>query len=690
MTKLNKGKGLMPQTKDYPIIAPRGGLRYDLQPDLISDMELAGGKNIFFEDGLIKKRYGYRQFGDNLPLTSAIMGCDQFIDFDANKSLLVLDTDLVYKWLPIVTAAATQAKRQWDVINVSKVEDDCETTWTSDMGDSGSVADETTIKKVGSKSQKITVNTGFGTGLIAHRDQSLGDESAYSYIRFWIRSDTDIAAGSLQFCIDDSSGCGSPTETLDLPALDKDYWKVVILAATNPGSNMNSIESLGLQVATDLSTSANVIIYIDDIQFVKKFTGTDSDFFEYAPIRDVAQDHPWWVCTNGVDNIKYYTGSGDIADLVTTDQGGGGNASLLQAKHIIAFKDYILLLHTIESSEPCPQRVRWCNTALPRDWNGGNASYTDLRGSDWIMGGVRFKSDHVVICKEKSVWTGYATGESDIFDFDEKVSGIGCVAGRTIKSLLDEVIFLGWNDVYLFNGIDVEPAGTKIQKELLASMNPSELKRAFALKIEAQKEYWLFLTTGTNTYPDEAWCYHYDLETWSRHTYNDFITMYGLYEVETTRKFNDLTGSFDSQSWRYDDRTTLQAAPTILFGDSSGYVYEYDTTVRDEDGTAIDGYFDTKAFNFTGQQRQQRIVHLYVMSKHSGLDVYYATDMDARDKEGGWTLIKSMGVSTTFNPQKLSFRVSCDTIMFRFRNSAKGGWFNFNRANIGWQPGGRL
>jgi len=126
-----------------PYIAPRGGLRYDLPADLISDLEMSDCRNVYFQDGLVKKRYGYTKFGNNLPLPGPVIGSDQFYLFSGSDYLLAITTKLAFR------LASPGSDAYWETINSSEVEDDCETTWTNDMGANGSVSDETTIKKVG-------------------------------------------------------------------------------------------------------------------------------------------------------------------------------------------------------------------------------------------------------------------------------------------------------------------------------------------------------------------------------------------------------------------------------------------------------------------------------------------------------------------------------------------------------------
>jgi len=545
----------MQQIQIKPLLAPRGGLRYDLPADLISELEMSDCQNVFFEDGLIKKRYGYATMGSNLPLDGAVLGMDQFYKFDGNSWLIVMTENQIYQWIP--------ASEVWD-----------------------SISDAEGL---------------YGAGLYG--------AEAYG------------------------ANAGNP------------------------------------------------------------FTGTDSDLFSYDYIRKSTETDPWWIMTNGVDPIKKFTGTGAISNLISDYPTG---VVTLLSKHVIEFKDHLLLLDVTENGNRYPQRVRWSDTADPEDFINGNASYQDLPGADWVVGAIKFKGDYLVIFKERSIWVGYATGDTDIFQFDRKVSGTGSPAGRTIESLGDEIIFLGWDDVYVFNGIDYEPIGTPIQRRLFATLNPEEMARCFGVVIEEQKEYWLFVPStdkshisgvGPSTYPDIAWCFNYDLNKWTRHSYNDFLTMYGYYELESTKKWDDLVGTWDEQTWRWDDRTTLQTAPTNLFGDNAGNIYEYSRSVNNEDGTAIDAWFSTKDFNLTQLMERMFLFRIDIYYTGQGLDVHYSTD-----KGGSWTSIGSLSANNDLESvQRLFFRLNCNMVRFRFRNNSSGQHFEFSRANLYWQPaGGRL
>jgi hypothetical protein len=680
----------MPQTQTktqvHPVLAPRGGLNFSLPADLIGDLEMSDCRNVFMEEGRVKKRFGYGTLGGNLPLPSTIIGMDQFYTFSGNSSLLATTTEGVYY------LASEGSSPYWETLMENEVEDDCETTWT-DPGANITIADESTIKKVGSKSQKITVETAFTTGLIGYRDQSLGDKSAYGLVEFWIRSDTTLAASVMKIIVSDSAACATEEEALNIPALTADTWKRVILEFSGTAAP-TSIDSIGLKVVTDLSTTANVNIYIDDIRFIKplstsvEYDSDSQDTLSADYMRQADQTDLWWVMTNGVDVPQKWDGNTATAlsALISTPPSG---VTTMVAKQLIEFKDHLLLLDVSIDGNRYPQRIYWSDTGTPSDFDSGNASYYDLTGADWIQTAIKFKGDYVVVLKERSIWLGYATGDTSIFQFDQKVTGAGCAAPNTVESLGDEIIFLGWDDVYVFDGIDYISIGEDIRDELFDRMNPAQIPKAFGVVVEEQKEYWLFVASTNSDYCDMAWVFNYNLNKWTKHIVYDttgaYMSSFGYYEKQATLTIGDLVGTIGQQTWRIGDRTILAAAPTTLFADTNGNIYEYDRTLNNDNGITIDAWFSTKDFNLTQLMQRWRLLRIDAYFTGAGMDLEYSAD-----KGRTWTQITSFARNDNLEtPQTAYVKLDLLMVRLRCRNAESGEHFEFSRLNLFWAPAGR-
>lgn len=658
-------------------------MNYSLQADLISDLEMANCRNVFFEDGLVKKRFGYTQKGGNLPLSGPVIGSDQFYKFDSTSWLLMGTTKDVYRW--------NATPSTWVHITPSTDLDKCDAGWTSP---SDTLAHDDTDRIEGSKSAKITlVAQRSDEDILAYKDISSVDITGENNIGFWIKSSVALSANALEMVVSETAYASDPKtgaegtnyiETLTT-ALAADTWTFVRAAKTL--TNMNAIINISLYANATIASGA--VIRLDDVRGYTPFTASydtnDEYMLSYDYIRKVTETDPWWIVTNGVDPIKYWTGSGNLTNLISDYPSG---VTALLAEHVIEFKGHLFLWDVTENGNRYPQRGRWSDTADPEDFLNGNALYVDLTGPDWVQGAIKFKGDYLFVFKERSIWVGYATGDSDVFQFDQKVTGAGCAASKTIEDLGDEIIFLGWDDVYVFDGIDYKSlTEDKVGMELINSINPKQVGKCFGVIIEEQKEYWLFYPSTASDFCDAAWCFNYNLNTWTRHTVDDYISMYGYYQIESTLTIGDLAGTIGEQNWRIGSRTTLQAMPTTLFGDTGGYVYEYDRKVSNDDGTAIDGYFETKDFNPTQFMQRFFVGRLDVYYTGDGLQVWYSTD-----KGTTWALIDTLSSNANMsNVLRVWMRVDCSQIRFKFRNATASQHFEWSRANLYWRPsGGRL
>lgn len=712
------------------ILAPIGGLNYSLSPDQISSLELSGCQNVSLRDGFIIKRHGYKLFGGNLPLSGPIMGFDQYRKMSGANYLLLMTTKDLYRW--------NTSTKNWDIITASLSIDNCDddpVAWTANTN--VTVARETSDIKEGTAAIKITPAADFTTGLMAWHEKNIDDISAYNHVRFWIKSSIAMTAGALQFeikgrskpttlsinvydslsvsdaviALRDTLGIyltenikvtdavfveiSSPTtlnvyvydslsvsdcvlteatlRRLDLPALTAGAWTNVqldlrILALT---TDLTEITSIGLRASTDFGSCD---ILLDDIKVSQCFTGTDTDYFHFDHIRKATESDLWWCCTNRANEIKKYDGS-TLSNLSTDAP---------RSAIVRQFKDYLFALDTVEVGNPMHQRNRWPNTAMPEDWLTGNASYKDLPGSDWIKNALRYKGDYLVVLKERSLWLGYAGDETDIFRFDNKVPEIGCAAGRSAVCLGEEIVFLGWENFYTFDGIEAEPLGNLIRTELFAKIKTEEIDRCFGVENDEFMEYWLMTVSTEADYPDMAWVLNRELGRWTRHKFADYMTAYGRYYIEDAIRVGDLTMKVRDMIWRIGDRRLLSRTPTLLFGDKDGYVYEYNTLENDDNGVAIDAWFDTKDFDFVGPGARQRIVRLDVYYIGSSLSVYYSTD-----KGKNWTLLKILSTSTNLDiPQVCKFRINCPYFRLRFQNANAGETFEFQKAIIYYQRAG--
>ena len=127
---------------------------------------------------------------------------------------------------------------------------------------------DTKDKKQGSQSLKMVIASGASAGDFVTDSITSKNISGYDTIEMWVKSTVATSAGNLKLLLDDTASCGSPLETLSIPALSADTWTFVRMSLANPETD-TAIISAGLEDDADLGACT---VWIDDIVAVANDT----------------------------------------------------------------------------------------------------------------------------------------------------------------------------------------------------------------------------------------------------------------------------------------------------------------------------------------------------------------------------------------------------------------------------------
>jgi hypothetical protein len=144
--------------------------------------------------------------------------------------------------------------------------ENCETLWTEDKPSNITISLETsgTYKKEGTNSNKISVDSDPGTGLITHKVKAPTlDLSDMKQIRFWLYSTTDITFGDWDFLIGGNEACTTILESHPIPAVASGGFIRITLDLDDP-SLLTDVASFGLRLNQVNYTTG--ILYIDAIE----------------------------------------------------------------------------------------------------------------------------------------------------------------------------------------------------------------------------------------------------------------------------------------------------------------------------------------------------------------------------------------------------------------------------------------
>lgn len=385
--------------------------------------------------------------------------------------------------------------------------------------------------------------------------------------------------------------------------------------------------------------------------------------------------HNWVAFTNGVDNVKYYDGTlfEDIHNLPSS-----GNT---QCKGLALYYNHLMLIHTIEGGTAYPQRIRWPDTADPENWSTGNASYADLLDTeDFLVAGV-ILGPYLIAYKERSIVRFEYVGAADkLFDYDTVVTGEGAIAHDAIVDLGDSHVLFGNANIYKYTGgFDLEPIGDQIYFKLFGvggDMNPGYKHRSIALYLEELDETWILYPTGDDEYPSHVARYRNDLESWTIRKFNRYISGYGFYQLDSSKSWIEMTGTWAEQNLQWNSNTLLANAPTTLLCSDDMQVYEYDYQAVGEDDEDISWFFTTKMFHHPHFILRTDLLEF--KAKGSSVTIYYR-----KEEDDEWQLWGTKSLAASRAKYRSHKQVTAERIQFKFEGS--GGGFSMDWLAFSYQ-----
>lgn len=237
--------------------------------------------------------------------------------------------------------------------------------------------------------------------------------------------------------------------------------------------------------------------------------------------------------------------SGNATPLATTVFTG--------AKTCATYGSYLIAANTTESAVSYPSRVRWSDIANTDSFPVLNYVDIEPNDGDKIVSLVTFQ-DSVYIFKKRTVYRVMITGLDgpDAFIIRPIARNIGAWAKNSVKVVPGQgIFFLAQNTAYKLTDEGLEPIGDPIQRTF-DSVTRSMWVNAVAEVYPKRYQYWLSVSTTTDSQNNVVLIYDYVQKAWSTYT--------GL-------KTNMLAQAEDSSG-----------NGLLLSGDYTGNNYKQDTT----------------------------------------------------------------------------------------------------------------
>ncbi len=311
----------------------------------------------------------------------------------------------------------------------------------------------------------------------------------------------------------------------------------------------------------------------DDITGTLTFSAGQNDLAFFTVGEDVA------IIEDGLGNTAPYQWNG-AGNAVTLD------ASAPNAKYVVFHKNMCFAA----GSNTNPSLLYFTDIGDVTAWDTGLSGNVAVETNDGsIIRGLAAGFDALYIWKDNSIWR-LSGSDKDSFVLQRMVSDIGTLSGASISKIGNDFIFKSSKgDYFLYDGaVKVRKISSNIDGTI---ENLAFDRFAYCPSVVFEDDYYVGVTTiggGTNN------------RTLIFDTFNLAWSKFKGLNANAMGIAEDATGK-----------------DIILFGDYSGYVYEYPSGTNDS-GTAIDMFLTTKQFRFPEMTPEKYLKLLKVFANQEG------------------------------------------------------------------------
>jgi hypothetical protein len=313
-------------------------------------------------------------------------------------------------------------------------------------------------------------------------------------------------------------------------------------------------------------------------------TGGDTQWFQFENSQNSI------VFTQGVDQIMRH----DISVLSTTYDVLSPEAPI--ARYITRFADRLCSAYTTEAGISKPFRVRRPVAGVHTDWDGPGSGFNDQTEYPYHLRGIRKIGEGMCIYTERSIHIAERTGQALApYTLRVKTEGVGLYSERSLCPLPGSSghIFMGNDDIYIFNGTQERGMGRPIRDYIFNSVTPASIRSNFGIVMSDTQEYLLFAAQGGATTPNAVWVWNYGREIWYPWAIAG-ATHATLCRNDDTTTIDELIGTMDQQNWEYDSRLLASAYPSLITGNVNGTISKWGSQYSSDDGKEIVCYWTSQ------------------------------------------------------------------------------------------------
>lgn len=462
------------------------------------------------------------------------------------------------------------------------------------------------------------------------------------------------------------------------------------------------------------SDGADVVRFNDNLKEYYSILGDPCSGFTLTPTTAVYGDqmNDELILVNGIEQPIYWDGDSDSTfDTI--------RAAPI-AKFIKHFKDFIFLGNIVDHAGTTHNsRVVWCDADDAHTWPALNLLDLEADDGDEITG-IEILGDSLIVFKERKILEIRFVEEEVDFEYELKIDGRGCVAGASLTSIFNDLVFLAEDGIYAFDGHNIEDLGWNI-KDLILEIHPNYKAQVNSAPLEEKDQLWFAaphvnqpaLVPGTSSSPDTlamacnnmVLVYNYDKENWvklggfsadGQEDLSFYTVTLGFYYNYSDLTFGDMEESWSSYDLRFGDRLLLSSSSILLRTDYNGYIYEQNFTDADG-GSDYAAYLKTKWYDHGMPQIVKKIYRFTLLLDRNddiGLIFRVRTDWKESSEAVFDTTVDMSGTGTHYLPEEVVRKVldtiiTCQSYQIELRTNYKDQPWGIHTILVEWRPVGR-
>lgn len=377
------------------------------------------------------------------------------------------------------------------------------------------------------------------------------------------------------------------------------------------------------------------------------------------------------IFTNYVDYVQKW------ADDAASVSALGGTPPV--AKSCAVHANHLLLGNIYEGGDPSPISVHNSHIGDIEDWNEANpANEADLfpltEGDGHIRKLMRL-GNSVVAYKDHGIHVLNYGGPDLLYVTSMIAANRGCLSGYSVVDRGTEHLFIGQDNLYVFDGSTPRPFGDRVWQWLRDDIDPDHKLLVWAFHHRAAREvYWCYRSNSGGDTDDTALVWNYDHDSFSVLDWPFFATGY-VYRTPAAPNFDEVNVPMNDIGYSFDTMTGL-ADLSVIGGDANGnlYIAQDDDSYTKADGNNVTATLESGDMDFGSMDDVKILNGMYIDATTVGgpLSIYVGV-RDSLAEEIRWMGPYTYTSDAATITGRVNFIASGRWIRFKFTQSL--GWF---------------